>query len=556
MASPENLAQDVIACQVCGMPTQFFCNTCELNLCQDCVHEHKSNFQSLCHNIKVAECHLHFVKQCGVHSENCTKQLYSECYSPGRRKTNNDEEQIEAHKRKMKKIKEETQKIKAICIPHYQKADVNIESKIRNIKADFIYFGNEREKSRQIWHQEVDDIFDRIDCLSRYHRKNQLDALFTSQKSIRNSISEMAKTVILNEKILKTNEVSEVKNYKSKLKKYRSIPEQTGIRIPSFQTFVAKGEKLRIEMGDFRATLSQASPLITSNTEGACTLTPISRRYLLNAHLFTSIQSNYHALFRVTCVGEDKAWILGNSNVISKINIHGSVTEKVIIPCLFFPDDISVNTEGDLVYSDFDRKTVNTVRNGRIKSQITPRHGWEPHSLCCTKAGGIFIHLMEKSLSTKSAKNKIIHYQGQRITQIIDKDDLGNSILGDGTCSIYITQSCNGDICVSDTNAEKVIILDKLDRVRYRYDGKQANLRKLFSPKGLVTDSLCQIIVSDYNNECVHILSKNGQILRCLDECGLLKPCALSLDGQGRLWVGMRSSGDIKVIEYLKDAEK
>lgn len=318
-------------------------------------------------------------------------------------------------------------------------------------------------------------------------------------------------------------------------------------------------------MGDFRATLSQASPLNTSNTEDTRTLTPISRRYLLNAQVFTSIQSNYHALFRVTCVGEDKAWILGNSNVISQINIRGSINEKVIIPCLFFPDDISVNIEGELMYSDLDRKTVNIVRlgrsktvnivrNGRIKSQINPPHGWEPHGLCCTKAGGIFIHLMESSLSTKSPKNKINHYQGERITQIIDKDGLGNSILGDGTCSIYITQSNNGDICVSDTNAGKVIILDKLDRVRFRYDGKQAKLRKLFSPKGLVTDSLCQIIVSDYNNDCVHILNKNGQILRCLGECGLLKPCAVSLDGQGRLWVGMRDSGDIKVIEYLKDA--
>ena len=254
----------------------------------------------------------------------------------------------------------------------------------------------------------------------------------------------------------------------------------------------------------------------------------------------------------MVCIESDEAWMLGNSHVITRIDINGLVKVKVNIMSLSWPDDISVTSEGELIYTDRDSKTVKIVRHGMIKTLIRPPQVWEPHSLCWTRSGNILIHMMETSHTTRHVRNKIICYQGERIVQIINKDVHGDFILSDGYFSIYMAQNGNGDICVSDVNAKIVVVVDKMESVRFRYDGKQAKKRELFSPKGLITDSLCQIIVSDYNNDCLHILNKNGQILRYLDDCGLLKPCPVSLDSQGRLWVGLRDSGEIKVIEYLK----
>ena len=85
-----------------------------------------------------------------------------------------------------------------------------------------------------------------------------------------------------------------------------------------------------------------------------------------------------------------------------------------------------------------------------------------------------------------------------------------------------MSENNNGDICVSDTKANTVIVVEKTGSVRFRYDGRPARRQETFSPRGIVTDALSQIIVTDYNN-CLHILDQNGQVLRCVDDCGLKK---------------------------------
>ena len=114
-----------------------------------------------------------------------------------------------------------------------------------------------------------------------------------------------------------------------------------------------------------------------------------------------------------------------------------------------------------------------------------------------------------------------------------------------------MSENNNGDVCVSDINADAVVVVDKTGRVRFRYDGTPARREKSFGPRGIVTDTLSQIIVADYINDCLHILDQNGQFLRCVDDCGLEKPNNLSVDSEGRLWVGC-DKGEIKVIKYLE----
>ena len=148
--------------------------------------------------------------------------------------------------------------------------------------------------------------------------------------------------------------------------------------------------------------------------------------------------------------------------------------------------------------------------------------------------------------------SKIIRYQGQKIKQEINNDEYGNPIFMDGLGKLFLSENNNGDICVSDTNANTVIVIDKTGRVRFRYHGTPARRKDPFYPRSIVTDALSQIIVADYNNNCLHILDQNGQFLRCVDDCGLEKPYGLSVDSKGRLWVGCES-GKIAVIEYLKN---
>jgi sugar lactone lactonase YvrE len=163
-------------------------------------------------------------------------------------------------------------------------------------------------------------------------------------------------------------------------------------------------------------------------------------------------------------------------------------------------------------------------------------------------AGDIVVSLY----NTDNSQNKIVRYQEQKIEQEIYKDEDGKLIYEEGEYPLRVVENMNGDICASDNNAKDVVVVDKSGRVRFRYDGIPAKRKMSFNPKGIVTDSMSQIIVADVNNACLHILDQNGQFLKCVDNCELDKPKGLSVDREGRLWVGLYDSGEVKVIQYMK----
>jgi hypothetical protein len=137
------------------------------------------------------------------------------------------------------------------------------------------------------------------------------------------------------------------------------------------------------------------------------------------------------------------------------------------------------------------------------------------------------------------------------VTQEIDRDADGEPIYKGGEYGLCLVENNNGDVCVSDSNADTVVVVNMSGRVRFRYDGTPARRKEPFNLAHIVTDSMSQIIVADCNH-CLHILDQNGQFLRCVDNCGLDYPNGLSVDSEGRLWVGLQKSGDMKVIQYMK----
>jgi sugar lactone lactonase YvrE len=207
-----------------------------------------------------------------------------------------------------------------------------------------------------------------------------------------------------------------------------------------------------------------------------------------------------------------------------------------------------VTRQGELVYSDVNKRTVSMVRHGRSETLITTPQGWHPDNLCCTKSGDILVSMV----TTDDSQRKIVRYQGRTLTQEIDRDEDGEPIYKGGKYGLFVVENNNGDVCASDANAYTVVVVNKSGRVRFQYDGTPARRKKSFKPAHIVTDSMSQIIVADYNNDCLHILDQNGQFLRCVDNCGLDNPLGLSVDSEGRLWVGLQTSGEMKVIQYMK----
>lgn len=76
----------------------------------------------------------------------------------------------------------------------------------------------------------------------------------------------------------------------------------------------------------------------------------------------------------------------------------------------------------------------------------------------------------------------------------------------------------NGDVCAYD--ADMLVVGESKDE----FDSDTTELR---SGRNILTDSLSQIVVTDYNNSCLHIIDQNGLFLKCLKCHGLKQTNAL-----------------------------
>ncbi|XP_048780798.2 uncharacterized protein LOC125683563 [Ostrea edulis] len=297
-----------------------------------------------------------------------------------------------------------------------------------------------------------------------------------------------------------------------------------------------------IELGKYKAKLTQTT--LSSRIDQVSILT----NKLKEAKVIANIPTNVNPLYRVACMESDRAWISGRDKMIQCIDIYGTVQDTVTSTCFDFPTDITVNRQGELIYCDSAHRTVNIVRQGKTETLITTPRGWHPKGLCCSRAGDILVSMV----TTDYSQYKIVRHQGQRVTQEIDKDEDGNPIYQGGDYLVFVTENNNGDIVVSNINDRVVVVVDRTGKVRFRYREKPPGGQQPFCPEQLVTDSVGHIIVVDQLNHCLHILDQNGHLLRCVDNCGLYKPFGLSVDSEGRLWVGQYDSSEVKVIQYMK----
>ncbi|XP_078328825.1 uncharacterized protein LOC144623852 [Crassostrea virginica] len=560
MATLTSCAQDVITCDLCNKAAQQFCNNCQVSLCSNCVSKHTEAFKSMSHEIApfldrktklvLPECNEHSGQRCEVNCKECNTPLCLKCIVSGSHKGHDVEELTETHEKKILKIKSDTKEIQAKLIPTYQKEDVEIGKKITKTKSKIDDLGKESRKLRKLWHQEVDNIFDNIDSLSQYLTEKNLNALQKYHNKIRDLISEMNTIVKQNEKLFNSNKLSEVNQYQSKLNEYQDFPEHVDLELPSLRSIIDQGKELIIEIGGYRATLKQMSQ--PSPSADVSHLTTGIGKLMDEVRVIATIPTNYKPLLDAVCIGGTEAWIFGEKKTITRIDIHGTVRDTVNTTCLSWPGGMSVTRGRELIYSDPTRRTVNIVRHGKSETLITTPQGWNPWRVSCTMSGDILVNVSQKTYH--EPKDKIIRYQGQNIKQEINKDRLENPIFKEGLFSQYMSENKNGDVCVSDVNANTVVVVDNTGRVRFQYDGTPARTKKSFAPRYIVTDALSQIIMTDSNNDCLHILDQNGQFLKCVDDCGLKTPWGLTVDSEGRLWVGLLNTGEIKVIKYLEQS--
>jgi streptogramin lyase len=266
------------------------------------------------------------------------------------------------------------------------------------------------------------------------------------------------------------------------------------------------------------------------------------RPLLDDPRLTAAIDTGYNQLSGVSCVSEDQVWTCGGyeDDTMKLLNLRGDLLTSIGTKSGFYPNDIAVTRDGDLVYTDPKHNSVNLVKKKKHRTLITVQ-GWRPGGVCCTAAGDLLVTMRS------SDGCKVVRYSGSTETQTIRYDDQGRPLYSGAG---YISENRNQDVCVSDNIAKSVVVVTASGKLRFRYTGPPSNTGGSFDPVGITTNSQAHILVADWINNRVHLLDQDGQFLRYI-LCGLSRPYGLCVDIRDNLWVSEYNTAKVKRIKYL-----
>nr|XP_022298582.1 uncharacterized protein LOC111107599 [Crassostrea virginica] len=341
-----------------------------------------------------------------------------------------------------------------------------------------------------------------------------------------------------------SNEVSSIIQYSSKNEEFRKLP-------PKVHESIAKFIPKQIEREELCSLIGKLTPLYTTLEERVFTAKKPNtsvRELLDEPEPLNTIKTRHGHLRSVSCLNLEQIWTHGRSAYIKCFNIQGVLQKTIKTKVGEKPRDIAVDTTGSLLYCDLKTRSVFKVKNGKTEEIITLQ-GWSPNSLCVTSSGDLLVAMY----SDDQTQSKVVRYSGSTVAQTIQFDEEGQPLYSGNGSIKYISENRNLDNCVADYGAGAVVVVNQAGKLRFKYNGHSSPTKsKSFQPCGITTDSQSGILISGGGNHCIHILDKDGQFLRYIDNCDLRNPHGLSVDRDDKLFVCELFEDNVKEIRYSK----
>ncbi|XP_056001679.1 tripartite motif-containing protein 66-like [Ostrea edulis] len=523
MLHPRRSAQDVLLCDSCQIvPLQSHCELCNINICTNCVGKHLLDssrkhrvipFKEKSSNPNYSECPKHANKHCELYCEECDVPVCSTCVL--------DEHRghilcdvLKNVSSKTEVIQNDLEELECRIYPLFEQMASGVQTEKNEIKINYGKLTTATDQQGEIWHREITTIVNQRKAYIVEMETKHMAALDKSTDEITHVFTEL-KQIILNLKaLLESNDISLISTYESRNNEFRKLPHKVRVTLPSFSPQIINTDQLREMFGclsslsinkeehDYTMKSAEAvsshpvkpmksreavsSPLVKpmQSPEAVSSLpvklikspeavTPVPVNPLLDEPRVTAtIDIGYEVLTpvrNVSCLSENEVWICGNNNCMKLLDLQGKLLTSIRTKSGYWPWDITVTRDGDVLYTDPYNKTVNLVKNKQIQSVITLQ-GWRPRNVCITSSDDLLVTMD----SDDGKQSKVIRYSGSTDTQTIQFDDKGRPLYSPERYSSnkYISENRNLDICVSDWKAGAVVVVNQ----RMRKGGKQYSL--------------------------------------------------------------------------------
>uniref|UniRef100_K1Q7S7 Uncharacterized protein n=1 Tax=Magallana gigas TaxID=29159 RepID=K1Q7S7_MAGGI len=190
-------------------------------------------------------------------------------------------------------------------------------------------------------------------------------------------------------KLLDSYDVSRVSAYKSRNAEFKILPPKLTVSLLSFTPQKINPEQLYQQLGSlsaFSITTEDHGNTMETSEAGSSPLKPL----LDKPRIISTIHTHYRGIRKwlcgVTCHSDVEVWTCGyDFKIMSLYNLQGKLLKSIQTKSDNSPEDIAVTRSGDLVYTDRQTRTWNTVKSTRVQT-LTRVQGWTPRCVCRTSS--------------------------------------------------------------------------------------------------------------------------------------------------------------------------
>lgn len=445
-------------------------------------------------------------------------------------------------KSKRKKIKKDLQELEIKIQPLYAKIAFGLQFEKTSVEKHYKGVDKAITRYKENWLKVVNDIVRNEKSRITELKSKHISTIEHQENRISSKLAEIEEHISYLRKLLETNKDFIAGEYQSRNAEFKKLPSSKVLPLPEYVAHRIDENDLYNRFGF--VTFSS----VTQDKDGHIVTNPLPRETKV---IETIATGNDGSLGSVSCVSDDNIWTTVQDKIMALYNLDGKLLKSVKTRSGNDAWDITTTKKGYLVYSDPGSKTINRMRKKHVKELIRLR-GWTPCCVCSTSLDGLLVTMIREDRK----QSKVVHYTDScEEKQTIQFDDRGSALYSTRSCKLYISENRNLDVCVADTDANAVVVVNQTGYLRFRYTGSHctgshSSSKPLLKPDGLTTDSQCRILIADSDNHKIHILDQDGQFLRSMTSDISDGPFRLCVDARNNLFVAERKSGIIKMIAY------
>ncbi|XP_078311562.1 uncharacterized protein LOC144618771 isoform X2 [Crassostrea virginica] len=217
----------------------------------------------------------------------------------------------------------------------------------------------------------------------------------------------------------------------------------------------------------------------------------------------------------ISCVTPDRVWVSDEDNIILTDTATGKQLHSVEDSLGSGNGKHTVNCEGELIYIDKERNIIKLCNDMKTTTTLIKHTDttWRPVCVYCSPSSGdLLVGMSRKDTDTDTSTGKVMRYDntGKRKQTIPHDDNTPHTLY---ELPLFITENNNGDVLVSDLFRDAVVVTSGEGVHRFSYTGPPPSGSGLFYPRGICTDVMSHILVSELSTDTVQMLDRDGQFL-------------------------------------------